>query len=29
MSDDHGDVVWEAFVIAMLAAGRDVLITRY
>jgi luciferase-like monooxygenase len=21
MSDDHGDVVWEAFVIAMLAAG--------
>lgn len=21
MSDDHGDVLWEAFVIAMLAAG--------
>jgi hypothetical protein len=21
MSDDHGDVIWEAFVVAMLAAG--------
>ena len=21
MSDDHGDVIWEAFVLAMLAAG--------